>query len=212
LCKPNPSQNQSKIQSKTKTQVVYLDAFRLTQGSVDLRNDHVTSCVQHLRNNPYLREAAIVYAVETCNDNLGGVLAHYLANVPRCVTMTELGAMGTDMRPGVPKTQKNTMSMMLKMKRVLATGALQIAEPLGTYRGVQSATIVNVLCDQMLAYRWDERTHKLSGKAEGGRDDLLISAMMILYWHEVFFQSRNPHYLGLIRTQNQLPLGAWRRT
>jgi len=176
------------------------------QGSVDLRNDHVTSCVEFLRANRYLQQAAIIYIPETCNDNLGGVLAHYLQGVPNSITMTELGAMGTDMRPGVPKTQKNTMSMMLKMKRLLSTKSLYFADLMGTYRDIRADTIKQVLCDQLLAYRWDEKEKKLSGKAEGGRDDLLISAMMILYWHEVFFASRNPHYLQLICAQNAKPL------
>lgn len=179
---------------------MYLDAFRLVQGSVELRNSHVSSCIEFIRANPYLREATIVYIPENLPSNTGGMVAHYCRDIHNSVTMREFGA---DRRNGVPKDQKITMTMMLRMKRALMNQCLQFADPLGIYeRGstLKEAAVVQVLCDQMLSYRFDEKTKKLSGKGDGGRDDLLVSAMMILYWQEAF--QEDPQYASVRTAQN----------
>jgi hypothetical protein len=178
--------------------VLYLDAFRLVQGSRELQNDHIWSCVDFLRSRHMYKQASLVYVPENLPGSKGGEVAYLMQHVPNSLTLSEYGA-GADRRPGVPKNAISTQNMMLRMKRALFTNSLCFASDFGVHRDATPAAMVQALCDQLLVYRFDERTHKLSGKAEGGRDDLLVAAMMPLYWHEAF--KTHPWYDQFVRTQ-----------
>jgi hypothetical protein len=180
-----------------------MDAFRLIQGSRELQNDHIWSCIEFLRHRPMYRQASLIYIPENLPGSKGGEVAYLLQHVPNSVTMAEFGS-GADRRPGVPKTHITTQNMMLRMKRALHSNSLHFAHDMGVHRDARQDAVVHAFCDQLMAYRFDELTKKLSGKGDGGRDDLLVATMMPLYWHELF--KTQPWYADFVRRQNAKPL------
>ena len=178
-----------------------MDSFRLIQSDRELQNDHVTCCINFLRQHRIYKLSSLIYIPENLPGSRGGELAYYLRNITSSMTMAEYGP---DRRPGVPKTPQSTQNMMLRTKAALHDGCLQFAHDMGTYRGVPRETIIQQCCDQLLAFRFDEKTKKLSGKAEGGRDDLLVALMMPLYWSEVF--RNHPSYAGFRSKELRRPL------
>ena len=182
----------------TPPQIVYLDAFKLVQGSRELQNDHVMSCVNWLRAQPIYRNSLLVYIPENAPGSRGSELAYVLDHVENSVVMREFGQ---DKRPGVPKTPDITVNMVMRMRRLLNNDALHLAAPLGTYGGGETveatatAAKVEQLCSQLLAFERvkptpDSATGKWSGKhGVSGRDDLAVATLMIPYWSEVFYRS-----------------------
>lgn len=158
-------------------------------GSRELQREHLDSCINFLRQHPMYRYAHLVFICENLPGSRGGELAHLVKELYNHTVMAEYGA---DNRPGVNKTHSSTQNMTLRMQSALLENAIAFAENLGTFTGVPPEAAKDNLLQQMLAFRYDEILKKYTGKGEGNRDDLMVAAMMPLYWKDVFTDSS--HY------------------
>lgn len=178
-------------------QIMYLDAFHLKLGSRELQNDHIMSCVNYLRRHRVYHSATLVYIPENAPGSRGSEVAYLMKDVANSITMAEFGQ---SRQPGVPKDPAKTRVMMGRTRNALMDGSLAFAHDMATHRDGTVAAMKHTLCQQMLAYHFDELTGKLTGKGEGRRDDLLVSFMMVFYWEETF---RTDSRYALFRQKTQ---------
>lgn len=179
-------------------QIIYMDAFRVVNSSVEYRDKHLLYCIRWLLDHRVYSQASQVYIAENLPGNTGGMVAHVFRDVPYSITMAEVNK--NNKRLGVGKTHQSTLDMTVKMKNMLCENRLAFARDMGTYmeRGVGGALsddsrqpdeMKQLLISQLSAFRWDTEKRKYTGKGMGMRDDSAIAAMMAPQWAPVFHSS-----------------------
>ena len=92
---------------------------------------------------------------------------------------------------GVPKSFDSTYAMQYQFKYLISEDKLSFARDLFSLTVVPDAMKAELI-KQISAYSWvfePNGTVKLSGKTGNKNDDLIICAMMIPYWVQVFLNS-----------------------
>jgi len=166
------------------------------------------SCVNYLRSTTRYSSAGLVYIPENLPSGRGGELAYVLQHIGDSITMSEYGRAGEQKRPGVNKDQKITQNMVVRARRLLGASAIHLSADLAGYgntreeRTASAAENVDKLCSQLLAFKYDTKHNKWSGKdGVSGRDDTAVAFLMALYWPETFYNS--DAYADFRRSCNQ---------
>ena len=162
---------------------MYLDAFRLINASRELQRSHIDACINYLRRHRNYMYAHLVFMCENAPGSRGGEMAALVKDLYQHTSMCEFGQ---NKNPGVPKTPDITQRMTMRMQGALLENAISFAAEFGTYHGVPPEAAKQNFLQQCLAFRWDEKEHKYHGKGEGRRDDMMVAAMMPLYWRDQF--------------------------
>lgn len=179
-----------------------MDAFNLVAGDREVQNEHVQGCIKWLRNHPVYAGSFLVYICENAPGSRGGEMANECKGWSNSVSMAEFGA---DSRAGVPKDPVSTQIMTRRMLRALTEDGIAFASDMHTHSDRTPEAMKQILINQMLAFRYDEKKRKLSGKVgASGRDDMLVATMMIMYWYEQF--EKDPRYREYrIRANSAIP-------
>lgn len=183
-------------------QILYIDSFHLVSSSREVQNEHVQGCIRWLRNHPVYSGSFLVYICENAPGSRGGEMANECKGWSNSVSMAEFGA---DSRAGVPKDQVSTQIMTRRMLIALVEDGIAFASDMFTHSDRTPEAMKQILINQMLAFRYDEKKRKLSGKVgASGRDDLLVATMMIMYWQEQF--EKDPRYREYrVRANSMIP-------
>lgn len=174
----------------------------------------VLSAVTELRSNcRFLRNVPIVYMPEVDPGRNTSFAAYYLAAFAdqNVITMSEAKAGNY----GIQKTDLSTFDMTYLFKELLAEKKIYFSDHLFSLNGKEPDELVKMLADQTRRYVWDydeiKDKFKLTGKKGGKQDDLLIAAMMVPRYRQMFIEkarSYEPykHFLekaGKIHRDNQ---------
>jgi len=165
--------------------------------------------VKSLRSHPRVgRGVPIVVAIEACSPGDRIFFPRYFLDIgdPDLLVMSEIGG---GRGYGVPKTERETREMVTTMQAMLSPKFNLVTIPpdamaLST-KYVDPASrkgmgdIKEMLAIQFSSFRLDPKSGKMSGKAGGGNDDLLITFMMALYWMMRFSASDRPEYVDFRR-------------
>jgi hypothetical protein len=154
--------------------------------------------IARLLENRHFRASHIIFIPE---NNLGLESAHLdtmVRDIPEVETFWE-----KDTRAGVCKTATNTRDYQFLLNHALSQGGLLFDRDLFTVSREQTAdSMMATLQDQMMRYHWERKKavdsmgkdrYTITGKVGNSQDDLLISAMMVVYWGRTI--SRDPRRL-----------------
>lgn len=172
-------------------------------GEREVQNEHVQGCVKWIRNHPVFSSSFLVYICENAPGSRGGEMKNELKGWPNSVSMAEFGS---DSRYGVPKDPTITQVMTRRMLVALTENGIAFGSDMSTHSDRTPEAIKQILLNQMLAFRYDEKKGKLTGKTgSSGRDDLLVAAMMVFYWHQQF--EEDPRYTNYrARANSVIPI------
>lgn len=158
----------------------------------------ILSTVENILRAPEYRDAIVVFIPENAPAISASHLQSYVMHKDRVCTMCETA----NRRPGVPKTSVTTRDMQYLFEHVLATDTLRYARRIITHRST-AEDMRTKLETQMRSFRWDELPSaneyadprfKLHGKGNGENDDLMVSALMVPYWADVWLRSDYADY------------------
>lgn len=154
--------------------------------------------ITRLLESPFLRSSHVIFIPE---NNMGLESAHLdtmVRDIPEVETFWE-----KDARAGVCKTAAVTRDYQFLLNLALSQGGFLFDRDLFTVTREQTPeSMMDLLQDQMLRYHWERKKapdsmgkdrYTITGKVGSAQDDLLISAMMVVYWGRVI--SRDPRRL-----------------
>jgi hypothetical protein len=124
---------------------------------------------------------------------MGSLFSVFLKGVPNLFTMREVGK---DRSPGVPKDNKSTIAMALMSIEWMRKKRIYASENLIAGENTTPHDMFEMVVRQASEYELKVETHPDNPFrapkytfAGASHDDLLISVMMIIYWHTFFWQS-----------------------
>lgn len=176
------------------SQVVLLSSENLTGDSKQII-ELIRGAITALRANPHYRHAPIIAIPEGMSNDAWYWHDLVFSRQPNICTMCECGTDAHGRRFGVPKNKQITTEMRGAMSMLLSTGQIAFEKDMIAISSsfVQTrhdeAALQSMLVQQLREHREDSDSNK-----SHGRNDLVITAMMVPYWMNRFTQSGNPGY------------------